>query len=386
MPDVHAFLSASSSSRWLHCTRSAKLNARAPDQNSSFAQEGTNAHAYCAYLLEKGLGRKSRDPTEDLTYFNPEMQEAAEGYAAFVLEQAEDLKKTCPDTMVMVEQCLDYSRWVPEGFGTGDAVIVSDDVLHIIDMKYGVGVLVTASGEDGKSNTQLLCYALGALDTFGMLYDIKNVRLTIYQPRRENVDTFELSREELLAWAEEVLKPKASLAYEGKGDFEAGPWCRFCKVKATCRKRAEENLKLAQKDFEPPELLDNNEIAEILPQIDDLVTGADDVKKFALQEALKGKHFPGFKVVEGRSVRKYTDENAAAKAVSDAGYDPYEKKILGITAMTKELGKVRFNELLGGLVYKPPGKPVLVPDSDKRPEYSSAADDFNDNMEEQDYE
>lgn len=372
----HAYLAASASERWLKCPPSAKLCAQEEDRGSPYAQQGTDAHELAAYLAEKALGRSSRDPTEDLTYYDAEMQEAAEGYASFVMEQVAEAKKLCADPLVCIEQTLDFSKWVEHGFGTGDCVIVADDLLHIVDLKYGLGVLVTASGEDGSGNSQLKCYALGALDTFGDLYDIRRIRLSIYQPRRDNVDTFELSKEDLLKWANEVLAPIARLAYEGKGDFTAGEHCQFCKVKASCRKRAEYSMELAKYDFAEAPTLDAEEIAAILPQIDSLVSWAEDIKSYALEQALSGVHYPGFKVVEGRSNRKYIDEAAVAKVVSDAGYDPYEKKLLGITAMQRQLGKKRFEELLTGLVVKPQGKPVLAPNTDTRPEFNTAANDF----------
>lgn len=372
----HAYLAASASERWLKCPPSAKLCAQEEDRGSPYAQQGTDAHELAAYLAEKALGRSSRDPTEDLSYYDVEMQEAAEGYASFVMEQVAEAKKLCADPLVCIEQTLDFSKWVEHGFGTGDCVIVADDLLHIVDLKYGLGVLVTASGEDGSGNSQLKCYALGALDTFGDLYDIRRIRLSIYQPRRDNVDTFELSKEDLLKWADEVLAPIARLAYEGKGDFTAGEHCQFCKVKASCRKRAEYSMELAKYDFAEAPTLDAEEIAAILPQIDSLVSWAEDIKSYALEQALSGVHYPGFKVVEGRSNRKYIDEAAVAKVVSDAGYDPYEKKLLGITAMQRQLGKKRFEELLTGLVVKPQGKPVLAPNTDTRPEFNTAANDF----------
>ncbi len=379
----HAYLPASASHRWLACPPSAKLCAQEEDRGSPYAQQGTDAHELCQFLLEQALGRPCRDPTEDLTWYNAEMRESAEGYAAFVMEQVAEAKKLCKDPLVCVEQTLDFSKWVEHGFGTGDAVIVADDLLHIIDFKFGVGVLVSAAGEDGTGNSQLKCYALGVVDTFGDLYDIRRIRLSIYQPRREHVDTYELTKDELLTWAEEVLAPIAKLAYEGKGEFAAGDHCQFCKVKATCRKRTEYSMELAKYDFADAPTLDTDEISAILPQIDTLVSWAEDVKAYALQEALRGVRYPGFKLVEGRSNRRYTDEAAVARVVSDAGYDPYEKKLLGITAMTKQLGKKQFEQLLSGLVAKPQGKPVLAPNTDARPEFNTAANDF---MEENDYE
>ena len=368
----HALLSASASERWLKCPPSAKLCAQQEDKVSSYAQQGTDAHELCRHLVETALGRPSRDPTRELAYYDAEMQEAAEGYRDFVVEQIEEAKELCKDPLVCVEQKLDFSKWVELGFGTGDCVIVADGLLHVIDFKYGLGVLVEAT-----ENSQLKCYALGALDTFGDLYDIRRIKLSIYQPRRENVDTFELSAEQLFKWADEVLAPTAKLAYEGKGEFAVGEHCRFCKVKATCRKRAEYSLELAQYEFVEVPTLDEIEIAAILPRIDTLVSWADDVKDYALKQALAGVHYPGWKLVEGRSNRKYTDEAAVAGAVSNAGYDPYEKKLLGITAMQKQLGKKVFEQLLSGLVIKPQGKPVLAPDSDSRPEFNAAKNDFN---------
>lgn len=368
----HATLSASASHRWLACPPSALLCAEIEDQSSPYAQQGTDAHELCEYLVEKALGHDVTDPTENLGTYDAEMQESAEGYCSFVMEQLAGAKEHCSDPLVCIEQRLDFSRWVPEGFGTGDCVIVADDTLHIIDFKYGVGVLVSA-----VDNSQLKCYALGALDTFGSLYDIRRIKLSIYQPRRGNVDTFELSTEELLKWADEVLKPTAELASAGKGEFHAGDHCQFCKLKATCRARAAYSLELAKYDFVEAPSLNTDEIAAILPQVDSLVFWADDIKAYALEQALSGVRYPHFKVVEGRSIRKYTDENEVAKVVQNAGYDPFEKKLMGITLMTKQLGKKKFDELLSGLVIKPAGKPVLVQDTDPRPEFNTAQNDFN---------
>ncbi|MCR5811581.1 MAG: DUF2800 domain-containing protein [Lachnospiraceae bacterium] len=374
----HAFLSASSSHRWLACPPSALLCAKEADQSSAYAKQGSDAHELCEYLLLKALGHDPPDPTENLDYYDAEMLSCAEGYRDFVMEQVEEARKLSADPLICVEQRLDYSRWVENGFGTGDCVIVADDLLHVIDYKYGLGVLVSASGDDGTGNSQLKCYALGALDTFGDLYDIRRIKLSIYQPRRENVDTFEMSVVDLLRWADDVLSPTAKLAFTGDGEFCAGDHCVFCKVKATCRARADYNMELAKYEFEKPAMLDDEEIAAILPMIDSLVSWATDIKEFALQQALSGTVYEGYKVVEGRSNRKYSDETAVAKIVQDAGYDPFEKKLLGVTAMQRQLGKKRFQELLGGLLYKPPGKPVLVPTSDSRPEFNTAANDFID--------
>lgn len=369
----HAFLSASASHRWLNCPPSAKLCEGMPDESSPYAQEGTDCHELCAYLVEKTLGKDVKDPTGHLSYYSAEMQNCAEEYCAYVMEQLEAAKKYCPDPMVFIEQRLDFSRWVENGFGTGDCLILADQVLQIIDYKHGLGVLVEA-----EENSQMMCYALGALEAFDGIYDIDRVTMTIFQPRRDNISTWSCSKKDLLTWANEVLAPTAALAYEGKGEFKAGDHCQFCKAKAICRKRAEHNLEMAKYDFAMPDTLDEMEIAAILPKIDQLIAWGNDLKDYALTKAQSGTHYEGFKVVEGRSNRKYTDEDAVAKAVTDAGYDPYEKKLLGVTAMSSLLGKKRFEELLGSLIYKPPGKPALVPESDKRPAMNTAAEDFND--------
>ena len=262
---------------------------------------------------------------------------------------------------------------MPEGFGTGDCVIIADGTLSVIDYKHGKGILVEA-----EKNPQMLCYALGALELFDGIYDIDTVSMTIFQPRRENVSTYTISKEELLQWAADVLIPRAKLAYAGEGDFAAGEHCRFCKVKATCRKRAEYNLELARYDFELPPTLEDEEIEVVLAKADALAAWVSDVKDYALQAAVSGKQWTGWKLVEGRSNRKYTDETAVAEAVTKAGYNPYEQKLLGITAMTSVLGKKQFESILGSLTYKPQGKPTLVPESNKRPVMNTANQDFKD--------
>lgn len=367
----HAYLSASASHRWLSCPPSAKLCADVNDEASPYAKQGTDAHELCEYKVLHALGEDVKDPTENLDYFDTEMEESTDEYCNYVLEQYEKAKQLCKDPKVLVEQRLDFSKWVPDGFGTGDCLIIADKVLQIIDFKYGLGILVEA-----ENNPQMMCYALGALDTYDGIYDIESVEMTIFQPRRDNVSTFTISKEELLKWAEEFLAPTAQLAYNGEGEYHAGDHCQFCKVKATCRERAAYNMELAAYDFEEPATLDDSEIADILPRIDDLVAWANDIKEYALQQAMSGTEYKGFKVVEGRSVRKYTDDAAVAATVENAGYDPYERKVLGITAMTSLLGKKKFEELLGGMITKPPGKPTLVPDSDKRPALNTANDDF----------
>ena len=323
-------------------------------------QRGTEAHELCEYKLKTALGMKADDPTPNLSRFNDEMEECATGYASYVLEQVNEASQTCSDPKVLVEQRVDFSCWVPEGFGTADCVIIADGTLRVVDYKHGLGVLVEAD-----MNPQMMCYALGALELFDALYDISKVAMTIYQPRRDNISTFEISREELLAWADKVLKPAAKLAFEGKGEFRCGAWCGFCKAKHRCRARAEENLLMARHEFKLPALLDDVEIEVILSKVDELTSWASDVKDYALESALSGKNWNGWKLVEGRANRRYTDENEVIRAVCEAGFDPFEKKVLGITAMQKLLGKTRFEKLLAPYLEKPQGKPTLVPESDK---------------------
>lgn len=368
----HAFLSASSSHRWLNCPPSARLCESYEDKGSDYAAEGTDAHLLCEYRLKAALGIPAESPIEKLTYYNEEMEECANGYAAFILELLETAKQTCSDPIVLIEQRLDFSRYVEDGFGTGDCVVITDGTLHIVDYKHGQGVLVEAEG-----NPQMKLYALGALEIFDGIYDISTVSMTIYQPRRDNVSTHSVFKESLYQWAEEVLKPVAGLAFTGDGEYHCGEWCQFCKVKNDCRARADYNLSLARYEFKLPPLLVDEEIEVILGQIDDLLAWASDIKEYALQAAVNGKQWNGWKLVEGRSNRKYLDETVVADTVSAAGYDPFEHKVLGITAMTSLLGKNRFEELLGRYIEKPQGKPTLVPEGDKRPAIHNAQHDFN---------
>ncbi len=373
----HARLNSSASYRWLNCPPSVLLSEKVPDQTSPYAMQGTDAHTLCAYLVEKALGRNPNDPTEDLDYYDQEMQDCAEGYATFVMEEYGKIKQDCPDADVLIEQRVSFAKWVPEGFGTADCIILSDGVAEVIDYKHGLGVLVSAETEEFGGNPQLMCYCLGVIQMFDGIYDIDTVKMAIYQPRRNNVSVYSMAKADLLRWADEVLAPTARLALKGEGEFKAGSHCQFCKVKATCRKRAEYNLELARYDFEMPAELEDYEIDAILMKIDQFTSWAADIKEYALNQALLGTDYGHFKVVEGRSNRKYTNEDDVAKTVIRAGYDPYEKKLLGLTAMTSLLGKKKFEELLGELTYKPQGKPTLVSKADKRPAMkNSAENDF----------
>ena len=372
-PSKHAILSASSSHRWLNCSPSARLEQEFEDRETEAAAEGTAAHALCEHKLRRALKLQSRRKPIS-RYDCDEMDMHTDNYVQFVLETLSEARQHCPDPLINIEQRLDFSCYVPDGFGTGDCIIISDKTMHVIDFKYGQGVLV-----DAEQNPQMMLYALGALRLFDSLYDIEDVAMTIYQPRRENISTWTISVADLKTWAEEELIPRAKLAFEGKGDFMPGPWCTFCKASVKCRARAEEKLRLAQYEFAKPPLLTDAEIEDILGKLDDLTRWAEEIKAYAQDAALNhGKQWHGYKVVEGRSVRKYSNEDTVVEAANAAGYhDIFRKTLLPITEMEKLMGKQEFQTILGGLIVKPAGKPTLVPASDKRPAITSANTDFN---------
>lgn len=357
----HALLSASSSHRWLNCPRSVKLSEGLEDKPSEFALEGSEAHLLCEYRLREALSIEAKNPIDGLTYYSAEMEDYASGYVSFILELIEEVKKECTDPVYLIEQRVDYSRFVDNGFGTADFILIADGTVHIVDYKHGRGVKV-----ESDDNSQMMIYALGALELFDFIYDIQDVNMTIYQPRIGNVSTSSLLKDELYDWAENVLSPMAKLAQSGLGEFQAGGWCQFCKLKTTCRKRMEENMKLARFDFTEPPLLNDDEVEEVLSKIDNLVSWAEDIKEYALKEALKGKTWKFWKLVEGKSNRRYVNEQDVAKVVQEAGYEPYEMKLIGLTEMQRRLGKSKFDELLSPYIIKPQGKPTLVPLRDKR--------------------
>ena len=374
-PGKHAVLSASSSHRWLNCNPSARLEQEFEDHETEAAAEGTAAHALAEHKLRKALKMRSRKPVSK--YDSDEMDTYTDGYVEFVLEVLEEAKQLCSDPKVLIEQRLDFSCYVPDGFGTGDCLIVSDRLLHIIDLKYGQGVLVNA-----VENPQMMLYALGALRIFDCLYNITEVSMTIYQPRRENVSTWTISVKKLNDWAEQMLKPKAELAFKGEGEYSPGAWCQFCKAAVKCRARAEAKLQLAKYEFAKPPLLTDAEIGDILGKLDDLTKWANEIIAYAQEAAVShGKQWPGYKLVESRTNRKYTDEDAVIEAARSAGYtDIFKKSLIPITEMEKLMGKKTFVEVLGSLVIKPQGKPTLVPASDKRPAITTtgAKQDFSD--------
>ena len=375
----HAVLSASASHRWLHCLPSARLELEFENTGSEAAREGTAAHELCEHKLKRALHMRSKRPVSD--YDSDEMEDCTDAYTDFVMEQVEIARQSCRDPIVLIEQHLDFSCYVPDGFGTGDCIIISDDRLHIIDFKYGMGVLVEA-----EENPQMKLYALGALQIYDALYDINEVSMTIFQPRRENVSTWTIPVTELREWAEEELRPKAEMAFEGQGEYVPGEWCTFCRAAVRCRARAEEKLRLAQTEFRMPPLLTDTEIEEILSVLPDLTKWANEITAYATDAAVNhGKEWQGFKVVEGRSVRKYRDEKKVAEAAKAAGYkDIWRKSLITLTDMEKLMGKDTFKEILGDLVFKPPGKPTLVPKSDKRPAINTtnAINEFNEITEE----
>ena len=369
MPGKHAVLSPSASPRWYHCQRSARLCEQVPDEGSVYTAEGTEAHALCEYLLKQALGKPCVDPRPQMQFYSPEMEEAAQGYVQYVLENVEAMRRCGPEPRVFVEQLLDLRAYVPQSAGTADCVVIGGDRALIVDFKYG---FLPVSAE----SLQLRLYALGVCEMFSSLYDIRTVSTAIYQPRISSVSEAAYTVEELYTWAREELAPRARLAFDGAGNFEVGEWCHFCKVRRNCRALADHELELARYEFRDPALLSDDEIAEVLLRADALVSWANHVKEFALSEALKGHVYPGFKVVEGRAVRRYTDDAEVASRVEAAGKDPYERKLLGITAMEKLLGKKEFSDLLSDLVTRPEGKPTLVPVSDRRPELKPPARDF----------
>ena len=372
-PTKHAILSASSSHRWLNCSPSARLEQEFEDRETEAAAEGTAAHALCEHKLRRALKLQSRrKPISE--YDCDEMDLHTDNYVQFVLETLAEARQHCADPLINIEQRLDFSCYVPDGFGTGDCIIISDKTMHVIDFKYGQGVLVEA-----EQNPQMMLYALGALRLFDSLYDIDEVAMTIYQPRRENISTWTIAVDAIKTWAENELVPKARLAYEGKGEYLPGPWCTFCKAAVKCRARAEEKLRLAQYEFARPPLLTDAEIEDILDKLSDLTSWANEIMAYAQDAALnQGKQWRGWKVVEGRSNRKYSNEEAVIEAANAAGYhDIFRKSLIPLTEMEKLMGKQDFHDILGGLIVKPAGKPTLVPVSDKRPAITSANIDFN---------
>jgi hypothetical protein len=391
---AHAKLSASGSEKWMTCTPSANLEARFPDEGSEFAREGTFAHAVFEQEMLTYLGRKIEPLPKELMHFDSqELRDYVQEAVDYATRRIEEIKLDCKDPVIMVEKRLDFSVWVPDGFGTGDLVIVADGIVEVMDLKYGKGIYV-----DPLENSQLRLYGLGAVNELSHLYDLFRVRMTVLQPRLHNFGTEEIYIKDLMDWANDVVAPLATQAWFGRGEFVAGEHCTscFCKARYTCPARAAQAVAVAQQEFGPledaqpplPESLSMDRVAELLPKADMVIDWFNDLKAYALKQATEHNTIvPGYKMVEGRSNRKYSDQDAVAAKLVAAGVPEeviYERSLLGITAMEKAVGKKVFAEVLDGLIVKPEGKPTLVPVSDKRPALASAAsavEDFSSNSE-----
>lgn len=381
----HALLSASGSSRWMNCTPSARLEEKFPNKSSVYADEGTLAHEHSDVELLYRLGRITKrvynaeiKKIQRHKLYSAEMPGHVDKYVSYVMETYNSIRKEHPDAVILVEQRLDFSHIVENGFGTGDVLIIADGLMWVIDLKYGKGVAVSAI-----ENPQLKLYGVGALREHELMFEINTVRLCIVQPRLDELSTFDIDADDLRDWSENEVKPAAVKAYGGEGDYKIGDWCRFCKAKAICRAMADKNLELAKFEFADPDVLSDSEVSDILGKIDILTDWAKSVKDYALDEALDGKQWPGFKVVEGRSVRKWANEIKVVETLKRLEYpqDQFQvTKLAGITAVEKLLGKADFKEHLNDLVIKPQGAPTLVSEDDKRPGIgiAQAKEDFKD--------
>lgn len=382
MPGSHALLSPSAAHRWLNCTPSVRLEEGIEDKGSDFAAEGTLAHAICEQKLLTLLGRPHDEADKEIEELSPkyhsgEMDEYTDTYKAIVMEKYNAAKVNTPDAQLLVEVRLDFRSFLQDSFGTADAVIIADDLMEIIDFKYGKGVKVSAS-----QNPQMRIYALGALDEFLLEYNIRRVRMTIVQPRIDNLSEDEMPVSSLIKWRDEVLRPASELAFRGDGEQVPGEWCRFCKVKASCKALATLATKTCNEDFKNPRLISDEDIPKLLPLIPVLKSWMDDFTVFSLERAMAGAHLEGYKVVEGRSIRQVTDQDGLVGVLTKEGFDrdilfrPAELKTLG--DLEKIVGKKKFADLSKPYVTKPQGKPALVELSDKRPPLSlqSANDDF----------
>ena len=384
MPGTHALLSASSSHKWLICQPSAKLESVIHDEGSSYAAEGTEAHALAEkrlrHFLDKGK-LSARKPKE----VSQEMWDATGQYVDICVEKIGEARAASPDAEIFVERRLDFSPWVPEGFGTGDLVLVSDKYIEVVDLKFGKGVEVAAKG-----NPQMRLYGLGAYNELGMLYGAKNIRMTIVQPRLDHIDSEELSLEELLSWGE-TIKPLAKKAFEGEGELTPGKHCQsaFCRCRNTCRAFSEYMLSGIKTDFASSELMPE-EIANIILKAKAVKKWLESVEEYALAKALNGEKWPGLKLVEGRSNRKITDEEEAAKLLREAGFADeviYKPQALQtLTDLEKLVGKAKLGKLLAKIIEKPKGKPTLASVEDKRPAIDLkpvAKSDFDDDLDDE---
>ena len=379
----HAILSASGAHRWLKCTPSALLEEKYPDTQSESASEGTFAHALGELKLREQLCQISETQYMDKIaemqkdpFWSNALVEYVDEYVDYVLEQYNEALTHDDEAALLLEQSLDFSEYVPQGFGRGDAVIMSDGTMQIIDLKYGRNVAVRAEG-----NPQLRLYALGAIAELSCIYDIDSVVTSIVQPRNGGISAEFLTLQDLQAWGESI-KPIAQKAIKGEGEIVPGAHCRFCKAAPRCRAMREQVESVA-KVTKPSAEMTDDEIAEVLEKAEGIISWLHKVQDYALKEARdNGQKWPGFKLVEGRSNRKYSDEEAIANVLSAEGYNEGQiykpSSLIGMTDMQNLLGKKNFDELLGEYIVKPPGKPTLVPQSDKRPEWNSPDSDFED--------
>ncbi len=378
MPSLHAVLSASSSNRWIHCAPSARLEEHVMEKASIYSAEGTLAHSKAEEKLRNYV---EGHPRKKVKCEDGEMDECTTAYRDYVIEVLNTEKKTCGDAKLDIEVQLDLTPWIPEGFGTSDAVIVSDNTLHVIDLKYGKGVPVYA-----PHNSQLLIYAAGALHEYEAYYAFDKVKMHIFQPRLDHISTYEISTVDLCDYMENVIKPAAKKAWDGQGEQEAGKWCQFCKVKANCKARAKMNVAIAEQNkLYDAMLLTDDEVASLLPRLSEMKKWCADIEEFALNQALSGVHYNGYKVVEGRSSRKIVDADSVQKLLLDEGFKENEflkpKELLSITNLEKLVGKKKFTELASPYINKPEGKPTLVEESDKRPSIvKTGVEDFQDEV------
>lgn len=403
-PTQHAELSASSSSRWLNCTAAPRFEDNFPDETSEYAEEGTLAHQFSEIAAQYNFNlitkRKKNSQIKKLqkeSLYKDEMLTTSEFYAQYLFDKSLTFAQK---PYVALEVRVDFSDYVPEGFGTCDCIMIGGDTLHITDYKHGKGVPVSAEG-----NSQMRLYALGALKKYSPIFgdSIKKVSMAIVQPRiMEDVSEETLTVEQLIEWGNWV-RPIAEKAYYGMGEFHSGSWCRFCKGKAVCKARAENYTALEDfKDFdiegklseadvlaredaiclgaEVPGVLSDAEIGDLLIRGAELVQWYGDLKSYALGAILDGKEIPGWKAVEGKSERAFTDENAAIQKLKDSGYEEEKlykpKEALSLSNLEKLVGKKKFAELVGEFITKPHGKPTLASENDKRAAYSPASVDF----------
>ena len=381
MADKHALLSPSAAHRWMNCTAAPLLEKDVEDKGSTFAEEGTLAHAYCAKKLKEFLGLSVDEEKAEIAqlneqYHSGEMDEYTDTYKTIVLEKFNAARAKTRDAQLLVEVKLDFSHYVPDAFGTSDAIIIADGVMEIIDFKYGKGIKVSA-----VENPQMMIYALGAWDLFNFEYDIRKVRMTIVQPRIDNLSEFELNAADLINWAVDELQPKANEAYAG-GKQKPGNWCQFCKVKPNCKALSSMCIEAQQANPDPRKISKEVMESTILPLLSTIKTWLTGVEEYSLEQALSGVQYRGFKIVEGRSIRKITNPTAVMELLGKEGLakESYIKptELRSITDLEKLIGKKRFGALCSDYINKPQGKPTLVPESDKRPAFNQAADDFKD--------